>query len=56
MYLEQELLKEMQESIDKVNHLMCNDELTGFTKQKLLHDEFQKQRNIAQMREEWINQ
>jgi len=56
MYLEEQLLKEMQESIDKVNHLMANDELTQFTKQKLLQEEFQKQRNITQMREEWKNQ
>jgi len=53
MNLNEQLLQEVQISIDKVNHIMADDELTPSAKQFLLKEEFKKQRNLSKMREEW---
>jgi len=51
--MKEELLKELYASVEKVNKILIDDELTDYTKQILIKEEEQKQIRLRQFLKEW---
>lgn len=51
--MRQELLKEMYESVETINRVIIDDELTDFAKQVIIKEEQQKQINVRKLLEAW---
>lgn len=48
-----ELLKELYDSIDGVNQILINDELSQLVKNEMIRAEYVKQANLRKFLEEW---
>jgi hypothetical protein len=55
MMLREQLLKEMYESVDKVNRIMLNDEISSLAKRRMIKEEKLKQIRLRKFFEEWGN-
>ena len=51
--MKEELLKEMYDSVDRVNNILINDELSQLAKNEMIRTEYAKQANLRKFLEEW---